>query len=127
MTLEKDELGKFMAAIYAAGLRNGVDVEKMATILAEAVKEREDALEKEKKGNTAVAEEKVVIAKAVQPLYGPPPIKETVVVERVDKVIQPLYGPPPVKERVVVVETVQPLYGPPSVNDGETRGRGGQR
>ena len=99
MVLDEKEFELFCNEIAKVALEQGIDYESITTILAKAIKNREDELTKQ-------ATQEVVERQLV---YGPPPREEVVEVYQAPQLV---YGPPP-REEVVEVHTPQLVYGPP--------------
>ena len=127
MTLDEKEFNLFCEAIVKAAIEEDVSFKSITTILAKAIKRREDALEEQARqqkqessvnnknihqdNNTKDPKETVMeTRKSMQPVYGPPPRQN--VVEEVREMLQPVYGPPP-REISVQEVMIQPVYGPP--------------
>lgn len=99
MVLDEKEFELFCNEIAKVAVEQGIDFESITTILAKAIKNREDELTKQ-------ATQEVVERQLV---YGPPPREEVVEVYQAPQLV---YGPPP-REEVVEVHTPQLVYGPP--------------
>ena len=100
MVLDEKEFELFCNEIAKVALEQGIDYESITTILAKAIKNREDELTKQ-------ATKEVVVER--QLVYGPPPRQEVVEVYQAPQLV---YGPPP-REEVVEVHPPQLVYGPP--------------
>ena len=100
MVLDEKEFELFCNEIAKVALEQGIDYESITTILAKAIKNREDELTKQ-------ATKEVVVER--QLVYGPPPRQELVEVYQAPQLV---YGPPP-REEVVEVYPPQLVYGPP--------------
>lgn len=99
MVLDEKEFELFCNEIAKVAVEQGIDYESITTILAKAIKNREDELTKQ-------ATQEVVERQLV---YGPPPREEVVEVYQAPQLV---YGPPP-REEVVEIHTPQLVYGPP--------------
>ena len=101
MVLDEKEFELFCNEIAKVALEQGIDYESITTILAKAIKNREDELTKQ-------ATKEVVVER--QLVYGPPPRQEVVEVYQAPQLV---YGPPPREEVVEVYQAPQLVYGPP--------------
>ena len=118
MVLDEKEFELFCNEIAKVALEQGIDYESITTILAKAIKNREDELTKQATQEVVERqlvygppprEEVVEVYQAPQLVYGPPPREEVVEVYQAPQLV---YGPPP-REEVVEVHTPQLVYGPP--------------
>ena len=142
--VKKDAI-KICVPIVRVGQKNGINIQRMTTLIAIAIKKATKQISQIRKGVSEKAESEVIEvvkeSKIPQMLYGPPPRQniETVYVEPspvrkeyVREVPQALYGPPPRQDietvyvepspvrKEYVREVPQALYGPPPRQDIET-------
>ena len=101
MVLDEKEFELFCNEIAKVALEQGIDYESITTILAKAIKNREDELTKQATQEVAVERQLV---------YGPPPREEVVEVYQAPQLV---YGPPQREELIEMIEPPQLVYGPP--------------
>ena len=84
MMLDEKEFNLFCEEVARVAKQEGVSLDVISTILAKAIKNRENEI-----------------------------FSQKTQVTKTGGTMQPVYGPPPRREEFVVVETMQPVYGPP--------------
>ncbi len=142
--VKKDAI-KICVPIVRVGQKNGINIQRMTTLIAIAIKKATKQISQIRRAVSEKAESEVIEvvkeSKIPQMLYGPPPRQdiETVYVEPspvrkeyVREVPQALYGPPPKQDietvyvepspvrKEYVSEVPQMLYGPPPRQNIET-------
>lgn len=84
MKLDETEFTLFCIEISKVASKYGVNSDVISSILAEAIKNRENSISKTQISTVKMERER-------QPIYGPPPVYKTVEVNLGE---QPIYGPP---------------------------------
>lgn len=96
MMLDEKEFELFCAEITKVAAEEGISFSTITTILAKAIKNREEEIAKKK--STKVME-------TPQMVYGPPQRMETI---EVMEELQLVYGPPQRREFVEVIQNTRP-------------------
>lgn len=120
--ISEKEFFEFLKAILEQSRAQGLDESKIATVIANAIKQREEIVY-----TSEPVEYHEEVINIPQALYAPPMVDSQTVEFVTMDMPQPLYAPPTIESTTVMVERKempQPLYAPPTIpsDDGNSFG-----